>query len=277
MADDRQHIVVLGGGFGGVYTARHLCRQLRRAGRGDVRVSLVSEENYIVFQPLLPEVISGAVETLHIIRPLRRLLPRVELHVRAVEAIDLERRVVTLAPGNIPRRPELGFDHLVLALGTRLAGDLLPGLDERAIAFKYLGDALRLRNRLVGTPEEAALTSDPAERRRLMTYVVAGGGFSGVECIAEMHDFLRQAVRSYPSLPADQLQVILLQSGPQILPEMKPSLARFADRILRHRGVDIRTNVRLSAVTAQAAVTRDKKTGAERIIPTRTVVATVPV
>jgi NADH dehydrogenase len=169
------------------------------------------------------------------------------------------------------------FDHLVLALGTRLAGHMLPGLHEHAIAFKYLGDALRLRNHLVHVLEEAALTADTEERRRLMTFVVAGGGFSGVECIAEMHDFLQQAVRSYPSLSADELQVILLQSGEMILPEMKPSLAKFADRILRRRGVEIRTNVRLTAVTAQAATTRDKATGNETIIPSRTVVATVPV
>lgn len=277
MSADATQIVILGGGFAGVYTAKYLCRALSADERGRTRVILVSPENYLVFQPMLPEVISGTLETLHVISPIRRIAPRAELYVRAVEAIDLERCVVRLAPGHALRHLEIKFDHLVVALGTRLACGMVPGLEEHAIPFKYLGDALRLRNHLVHTLEEAVIAEDPAERARLLTFVVAGGGFSGVECIAEMHDFLAHAVRSFHGLNPRELKLILLQSAEKILPEMKPSLADFAHRLLERRGVEIRLNTRLTGVTEQSATMLHKRSGAVTAIPTRTVVATVPV
>ena len=160
---------------------------------------------------MLPEVISGTLETLHVISPIRRIVPHAELYVRSVEAIDLEKQCVRFAPGHSLRHLEIHFDHLVIALGTRLACGLVPGLEEHAIPFKYLGDALRLRNHLVHTLEEAVIAADPAERARLLTFVVAGGGFSGVECIAEMHDFLAHAVRSFRGLDPTEVKLILLQ------------------------------------------------------------------
>jgi NADH dehydrogenase len=277
MIEPRQRIVVVGGGFAGVYAAKYLCRQLRRARILDVEVALVSRENYLVFQPLLPEVIAGGVQMLHTISPIRRIVPDVALHVRAVQEIDLSGGTLTLEPGFIPRYHELGFDHLVVALGTVLAGAKVPGLKEHAIPFKYLGHALRLRHQLVHVLEEAAITVDPEERERLLTFVVAGGGFSGVECIAEMHDFLHHAVKAFSSIWPEDLRLILLQSGKEILPEMKPKLAGFAHRILEKRGVDIRLQTRLTAVTAQTAITLDKLSGEQLTIPSRTVVATVPV
>jgi NADH dehydrogenase len=277
MNEPRKRIAIVGGGFAGVYAAKYLCEQLRRARLDNVEVALVSRENYLVFQPLLPEVIAGAVQMLHTISPIRRIVPDAALHVRAVQEIDLAAGTLTLEPGYIPRTPKLYFDHLVVALGTRLARDSVPGMNEHAIPFKYLGDALRLRHQVVHVLEEAAITTDPDERRRLLTFVVAGGGFSGVECIAEMHDFLHHAVRSFPTIDPSELQLILLQSGPAILPEMKPKLAGFAHRILEKRGIEIRVNIRLTAVTAQTAITVHKQSGETSVIPTRTVVATVPV
>ena len=277
MSTDARRIVILGGGFGGVYTAKYLWRQLNRAERERVEIVLVSPENYLVFQPMLPEVISGTLETLHVISPIRRIVPHAKLYVRAVEQIDLAEQRVRLAPGYARRQLELEYDHLVLALGTRLAHGVVPGLQEHAIQFKYLGDALRLRNHLVHALEEAAIADDPAERDQLLTFVVAGGGFSGVECIAEMHDFLVHAVRAYPQLRKERLRTVLLQSAEHILPEMKPSLAQFAHRLLERRGVEIRLNTRLTAVTAQSATIQHKPTSEVATIPTRTVVATVPV
>ncbi|MCG8450139.1 MAG: FAD-dependent oxidoreductase, partial [Pirellulales bacterium] len=277
MSEAGRRIVVVGGGFAGVYAAKYLCRQLRRARLDDVEVALVSRENYLVFQPLLPEVIAGGVQMLHTISPLRRIVPDAAIHVRAVQQIDLAGGTLTLEPGFIPRFHHLKFDHLVVALGTVLAGAKVPGLEEHAIPFKYLGHALRLRHQLVHVLEEAAITTDAEERQRLLTFVVAGGGFSGVECIAEMHDFLRHAVKAFPSIRPDDLKLILLQSGKKILPEMKPKLAEFAHRILVKRGVEIRLQTRLTAVTAQTAITFHKETSNQATIPARTVVATVPV
>jgi NADH dehydrogenase len=277
MPESNKRIVIVGGGFAGVYTAKYLCQELRRANLTNVEVALVSRENYLVFQPLLPEVIAGTVQMLHTISPIRRIVPGAALHVRAVQAIDLAAGTLTLEPGYIQRHETLRFDHLVVALGTRLAGASVPGLAEHAIPFKYLGDALRLRHHVVHILEEAAITTDPVERQRLLTVVVAGGGFSGVECIAEMHDFLRHAVKSFPTINPADLKLILLQSGDAILPEMKPKLAGFAHRILAKRGIDIRTQIRLTALTAETAITVHKQSGEVVAIPTRTVVATVPV
>jgi NADH dehydrogenase len=262
-------IVILGGGFGGVYTALELEKLVGRD--TGVEIHLISRENYLVFQPMLPEVISGSIGILDTITPIRRLCPRTTLYTRAVERIDLDRRRVTAAAGFGSSMGHLEYDHLVIALGnvTSFAGQ--PGLAEHALPFKYLGDALALRNRVIHVLEEADIERDPEIRRRLLTFVVAGGGFSGVEAIAELNDFVRAVSRSFRTIRAEELRVILLHAGPLILPELPASLAGFAQRLLTRRGVEIRLNTRLYGATAEAALLE----GGERI-PTRTLVSTVP-
>ena len=276
MTSGMTRIVILGGGFGGVYTARHLEKSLTRAEHGRVEITLVSKENYVVFQPLLPEVISGSVDMLHVISPIRRFAKRTRLVTREVEAIDLDRKVVRLAPGHRPHSLELPYDHLVIAMGNRLDGSKIPGVPEHAIPFKYLGDALRLRNHVVGCLEEAAIENDPEERRRLLTFVVAGGGFSGVECIAELQDFLRDAVRAYPSIDPHGIRLILLQRDARILPELTESLARYAEKVLAKRGIDIRLNVGLRSMSARSVTLEHKTTKETETIAAATCVATVP-
>ena len=276
MSGDKQRIVILGGGFAGVYTAMYLEQALFGIERQKYDISLVSLENYMVFQPLLPEVISGTIETLHVITPIRRLAKRTRLHTREIQAIDLERKVVRLGPEFLPKTKEIPFDHLVIALGSRLNHDLVPGMREHAIPFKYLGDALRLRNSIVQMLEEADNETDPVERQRLLTFIVGGGGFSGVECIAELHDFLRSAISAYPSLKLNDLKVILLQSADRILPELGEDLAKYAHKILEQRGIQIRLHTRLKAVTADGAVLQRKDSSEPEFIPARIVVATVP-
>src|SRR5262245_24732629 len=262
-------IVILGGGFGGVYTALELEKLVGRD--PNVEIHLISRENYLVFQPMLPEVISGSIGILDTITPIRRLCPRTTLYTRAVERIDLGRRRVTAAAGFGSGQCHLEYDHLVVALGnvTSFAGQ--PGLAEHALPFKYLGDALALRNRVIHVLEEADIECDPEMRRRLLTFVVAGGGFSGVEAVAELNDFVRAVARSFRTIRLEALRVILLHAGPLILPELPPSLARFAQRLLAKRGVEIRLNTRLHGATAEAALLDS----GERI-PTRTLVSTVP-
>ncbi len=276
MSNDKQRIVILGGGFAGVYTAMYLERQMFASERSRLELSLVSLENYMVFQPLLPEVISGTIEMLHVISPIRRLAKRTNLYTREIQGIDLERKVVTLGPEFQPKTKELPFDHLVIALGSRLNYDLVPGMREHAIPFKYLGDALRLRNAIVQVLEEADNESDPVERQRLLTFIVAGGGFSGVECIAELHDFLTSAVPAYRTLKVKELRVVLLQSAERILPELGEDLAGYAHKILTDRGIDIRLNTRLKAVTAMGVVIQRKDQQEAELIGSRIVVATVP-
>ncbi|MCH7750487.1 MAG: FAD-dependent oxidoreductase, partial [Acidobacteria bacterium] len=190
---NRQRILILGGGFGGVYAAMRLERRLRR--RDDVELSLVSRDNYLVFQPLIPEVVSSSVGLVDTIAPPRRLCPRTQLYTREIDAIDIPAGTVTLRPGVRPRPLVLEFDHLVIALGNVPALGALPGVREHAMPFKSLGDALHIRNHVLNVLEEAAIEPDRDARRALMTFVVAGGGFSGVELGAELNDFVREVVR----------------------------------------------------------------------------------
>lgn len=272
----KKRILILGGGFGGAYVAAHLGKRLTAQERKETEIVLVSRENYITFQPLLPEVISGSVELNHVIAPLRRLAPRALVYTREVDSIDPHRRVVTLSPGCRPAPVELDYDHLVIAMGTCLDHSKIPGMREHASPFKYLGDALYLRNQLVRALEDAETETDPEIRRQLLTFVVAGGGFSGVECIAEMNDFLREAVRAYHHISEGDLRLVLLQRGERILPELTQSLAAFAHRLLEKRGVEIRLGAGLKAVTATSAVVENKEAGQTESIATRTTVATVP-
>ncbi len=276
MSSEKKRILILGGGFAGVYAAMALENGMFWGERDQYEISLVSLENYMVFQPLLPEVISGTIEMLHVITPIRRMAKRTRLHTREIVGIDIQRKIVTLGPEFLPKKKELPFDHLVIALGSRLNYDLVPGMKEHAIAFKYLGDALRLRTAIVQVLEEADNETDPDERRRLLTFVVGGGGFSGVECIAELHDFLVSAVSSYHTIKAQDLRVVLLQSADRILPELGPSLAKYAQDILEKRGIEIRLHTRLCAVTAEGAVLQSRNSPEPEVILARTVVATVP-
>jgi NADH dehydrogenase len=266
----KARIVILGGGFAGVYAAMSLEQAM--GGGDDFEVVLINKENYFVFQPMLPEVISGCIGILDVVSPIRRLLPRTDLHVREVESIDLERREVVCSPGFRAQPHVVPFDHLVLALGNVTDFRGLRGLAEHAFPFKNLGDALTLRNHVIRALDEAAIERhDDSLRRQLLTFVVAGGGFSGVEVAAELNDFVREVAESYPHLDPREIHVVLLHAGKRILPEMAESLALFAQKILIARGVEIRFETMLEAATSDAALLR----GGERI-PTRTLVSTVP-
>jgi len=276
MTNSKKRVLILGGGFGGVYVAVHLGKLLSKKELEEIEIALVNRENYIVFQPLLPEVVSASVELNHVIAPIRRMAPKARLFTRDVESIDPGQRIVTLAPGIRPSTTSIHYNHLVIALGTRLDHSKIPGMREHAHPFKYLGDALYLRNQLVHALEEAEAETDPDMRRRLLTFVVAGGGFSGVECIAEMNDFLRDAVNVYHNISEKDLRLILLQRGERILPELTESLAAFAHKLLAKRGVEIRLGAELKAASADAVVVEDKRSGQTETIATRTTIATVP-
>ncbi|HEX6624655.1 MAG TPA: FAD-dependent oxidoreductase [Pyrinomonadaceae bacterium] len=266
----RKRICILGGGFAGVYTAQYLEKAPGR--RDDFEIVLVNKENYFVFQPMLAEVVSGAIGITDAVSPIRRLLPRTDLHVREIESVDLAARTVTTAPGFMPHPHVIHFDHLVLALGGVTDFRGLRGLPEHALPFKNLGDALALRNHVIHALEEAAIEhEDACLRRRLLTFVVAGGGFSGVEVVAELNDFVREAARSYRHIDPAEIRVVLLHGRERILPEVTEKLGLFAQKILRRRGVEIHLDTRLRAATGNEAILED---GAH--IPTRTLVSTVP-
>jgi NADH dehydrogenase len=263
-------VVVLGGGFGGVYTALYLERLLAKG--APVDASLVNRENYLVFQPMLPEVVAGDVGILDTVSPLRQLLQRTQLFVREIEDVDLDRRVVTLAAGLTPRTRELAFDHLVIALGNVTDFRGIPGLPEHALPFKTLADAVRIRNHVIHLLEQSSVERDPDLRRTMLTFVVAGGGFSGTEVAAALNDFVRRAVRDYRSIPQDDVRIILVHSGTRVLErELTPRLATYATTALAEQGIEVMLGERLVAASPRSAVL----SGARRI-PTRTLISTVP-
>ena len=268
-ANRRKSIVILGGGFGGVYTAMELERPLKR--ERDIEITLINRENYLVFQPMLSEVISGSIGILDTVIPIRRLCPGVNLFTREVEAIDLDNKVITTSPGFWPQPRKLEYDYLVLALGTVMNFAGMPGLEEHAVPFKTLGDALFIRNHILHILEEADIEEERDRRQKLLTFVVAGGGFSGVEAVAEINDFAREAAKSYRQISSNELRVVLLHAGPRILPELTEDLGHFAQRILERRKVEIRLNTRLAGATGDYALLQ----GGERI-PTKTLISTVP-
>jgi NADH dehydrogenase len=268
MSTDPKQILILGGGFAGVYTARCLEKLLRPE---EASINLINRENYWVYQPMLPEVISGSIGLTNVVSPIRRLCPRTNLIMREVEDIDLKRQIVTICPGFRPRQLQLQYDHLVIALGTITNFHGMPGMIENAMPFRTLADAMVLRNHLIHVLEEADVEDDSQLRRQLLTFVVGGGGFSGVEVMAELNDFVQCVKRNYLRVRNEPHRCVIVQAGDRILPEMSETLAIFAQRILRKRGVEIILNDRLKAATSERAILQS---GAE--IPCKTLISTVP-
>lgn len=241
-------ILILGGGFGGLYAALELERRLSR--EPGVEVTLVNRDNFFLFTPMLHEVAASDLDMTHIVNPVRKLLRRVQFFDGDVEGIDLEKRIVRVSHGiGEPHPHHLEYDHLVISLGSVTNFYNLPGLEERALTMKSLGDAIALRNRMIQHMEEADFECCPAARSSLLTFVVAGGGFAGVETIASMNDFLREAMKFYPHLREEMLRLVLVHAGPVILPELDPSLGVYAQRKLARRGVDVRVATSVRAVS----------------------------
>ncbi len=268
-ANRQTNIVILGGGFGGVYTAMTLEKLLKAD--TDVEITLVNRENYLFFQPLLPEMISGRGGILDPIIAIRRLCPRTNLLTREVEAIDLDNKVITTSPGFWPQPRRIEYDYLVLALGTVINFAAMPGLQEHGLPLKTMGDALFLRNRILHLLEEANIEEDLDRRRTLLTFVVAGGGFSGVSATGEINGYVRQATKSYRRINPNEVRVVLLHTGSHILPALSEDLGNLGQQILERHKVEVKLNTRLAGATGDYALLD----GGERI-PTKTLISTAP-
>jgi NADH dehydrogenase len=240
----KTRIVVLGGGFGGAYTARHLERLCKR--RPDVEIVLVSRDNFLLMTPLLFEVCSGALDVRHCSFPIRAFLRTTRFVEATVEGIDLGRRVVQLAaPGE---RTELAYDQLVLALGARTNRVMIPG-SEHAFTFKALADGLMLRNHVIERFERADVETDPGRKRRQLTFVIIGGGLVGVELFGELTAFADGIAPIYKHVKRDEVRFVLLQGADRIMPEIDPKLAEYGARALGGRpGADVRTKALVRAI-----------------------------
>src|SRR5215831_1607539 len=245
----KKRIVILGGGFGGVYAAMHLEKLLAR--ESAVEICLVSHDNFFLFTPMLHEIAASDLEISNIVNPLRKLLPKVEVLVGEVRQVDLAAKRVLISRDSRNWPQQIGYDHLVIALGSVTNFHNLAAFAELAVPMKSLSDAIRLRAQILRHLEEANSECNPADRQSLLTFVVAGGGFAGVETVAALNDFVREALRFYPSLRQEMLRVILVHSGPVILPELSECLERYTQKVLTQRGVEILLNTRVKGMTEE--------------------------
>lgn len=296
----RARVLVIGGGYVGMYTALRLQQKLKR---GEAEVVVVSPNAYMTYQPFLPEAAAGSISPRHVVVPLRRVLPNCTIIVGEARSIDHARRVATLttlaseeeaanrttANGlDAPRTPHTGdaatdaheppgsfemtYDELVLAPGSISRTLPVPGLAEHGIGFKTVEEAIALRNHVLEQMDIASSTRDPELRDAALTYVFVGGGYAGVEALAELADMARYATRYYHNVKADDLKWILVEASDHILPEVGHDMGKYAVRELRARNIDVRLETRLDSCENRVAVLSDGTR-----FPTRTVVWTAGV
>lgn len=240
----KHRILILGGGFGGLHTALELEKQLPKY--SNVEVTLVNRENFFLFTPMLHEVAAGDLDLTNIVNPVRKLLRKVNFFEGEVEAIDLDKRTVVVSHGFTRHSHELEFDQIVLGLGSSTNFFGLPGLEEHALTMKSLSDAINLRNRLIALLEEADTECvDSVNRNALLTFVVAGGGFAGVETIGAINDFVRECLRFFPNVHEDNIHMVLVHPGPVVLPELSSSLGQYTQETLRKKRIDVRLNTKV--------------------------------
>jgi NADH dehydrogenase len=266
----RHRVLILGGGHAGVRCAQELVRRKRAS--DNLEIVLVSQENTEVWHGLMPQILSGVLQPQHVLVPLREFLPGVRIYTYEIDEIDLQARRVTLTRGEEGKQIVLEYDDLVLALGSITDLSRFRGLQEHGFQTKTIGDFVYLRNHLIDMLETAAVEADQQERRRLLTFVVAGAGFAGIEIASEANEFIRSALRFYPSINPAEVRVIEVDIVTRILPAFEEKLAERAMRRMRERGIDLRLGVGLSDATAGAVALAN----GERI-PTRTIIVTVGV
>ncbi len=260
-----KRILILGGGFAGV----EALRQLQMAFQDDVGVdlTLASKDNFFLFTPMLPEVSAGMIETRHIVTPVRVFCKRARFYEGRVESIDLKNKqvIITHAIGRETQQVELHshtlkYDYLILALGSETNFFGMRDIERNAFTIKTLGDAIVLRNHVINMLEQSDFEHENVElTRSLMTFVVVGGGFSGVETIGELNDFVRESIENfYHNIESKDVRIILVNSGQRILPEVSEDLAEFALQRLRESGVEVILNIRVEGATASSVKLNNK-------------------
>jgi NADH:ubiquinone reductase (H+-translocating) len=265
---NKTKILILGGGFGGLYTALELEKQF-----GDdpnIEITLVNRENFFLFTPMLHEVAASDLDSSTIVNPLRKLLHKAQFFAGEIEAIDLAQKSVTVSHGiDGLHSHNLEYDHLVLALGSVTNFYGIPGLATLGLTMKTLSDAVCLRNRLIEHLEEADFECSTVPPQQLLTFVVAGGGFAGVETMAAINDFLREALLFYPNLTEAMLRIVLVEHGSTILPELGPELGHYAQKKLSERKIEFRLGAKIIGVSEHGVELSDGTS-----LPARTLIWT---
>ena len=262
------NIVIAGGGFGGFAAARTLERVLPKR---SARVTLVTDQNFMLYTPLLPGAAAGTLEPRHVVVPLREELDCTDLRIGRVTGADPAAKTIDVETIH-GRTERLPYDQLIVALGSVSRTLPIPGLAEHAVGFKDLPEAIRLRNHVLRTLEAAESTEDSSERAAWLTYVFVGAGYAGLEGLAELQDFTADVLDLYPRCRTHGIRWILVEAREHVMPEIGPELAAFAEAELRGRGIEIRTSTTLDEVTADTARLSDGE-----IVRTRTTVWTAGV
>ncbi len=247
-------VIILGGGFAGVYCAQRLQKRLSGTRK---TVGIIANENYMVFQPMLAEVVGGSLAPRHVVNPIRLLCEGAEVFKGAVTKVDIAAKAVTIDGGLSAGSVTFSYDHLMISLGAEVDLSRIPGMSEHAFLVRNVGDAMKLRASIIARMEEANLITDPKVLRQVLSFVVVGGGYSGVETAGQIMDLLRSMCGFYENVRPEDFSVTLIHSGDRLLPTLSESLAIYTGEQLQHMGVKLILKSRVKAVTAQTVVLAD--------------------
>ncbi|MCE5199241.1 MAG: NAD(P)/FAD-dependent oxidoreductase [Armatimonadota bacterium] len=258
----RTEIVVLGAGFGGVQVAQDLARKLKPS---QAHVTLIDQNNFLLYTPMLTEVLSGQVDMMHIVAPARDIHPRISFKQGRVEQIDIGKKETTIMIGGTGLgdplvRQQISADHLVIALGSVPNFYKIPGMQDNALTIDDLCDAVAIHNRALGLLERASMEPDESLRRNMLTFIVGGGGFSGTETAAALHDMLCDICKFYPRISRNEVRVILIEALPRLLTELSMDLATYALRKLRDVGVEVMLETKIVRANATSIELGDGQT-----------------
>jgi NADH dehydrogenase len=234
-------ILVVGGGYVGLYVAMNLQRKLRAS---EAHITVVDPHSYMTYQPFLPEAAAGNLDPRHVVAPLRRVLSKCEIINGRVESIDHAARCAWFAPNEGPVR-KIEYDTVVVCPGSIARTLPIPGLAELGIGFKSVAEAIYLRNHVLEKLDAASSSDDPEMRRRVLTFVFVGGGYAGIEAIAELEDMARDAIRFYPNLRPDDIRWMMVEASNRILPEVSPKMGEYTVMQLNKRGIEVRRNTKM--------------------------------
>ncbi|MET8679142.1 NAD(P)/FAD-dependent oxidoreductase [Streptomyces sp. NPDC004647] len=240
---ERPRILVVGGGYVGLYAARRILKKMRY---GEATVTVVDPRSYMTYQPFLPEAAAGSISPRHVVVPLRRVLPKAEVLTGRVSTIDQDRKVATIAP-LVGEAYELPFDYLVVALGAVSRTFPIPGLAEQGIGMKGVEEAIGLRNHVLEQLDKADSTTDENVRRKALSFVFVGGGFAGAETIGEVEDMARDAAKYYPNVKREDMRFVLVDAADKILPEVGPELGTWGLEHLQKRGIEVYLNTSMDS------------------------------
>ena len=248
MSENSARVLILGAGFAGMYAAMRLEKLFKE--EKNVEITLINRDNFFLFTPMLAEVVSSSIEAKHVISPVREFFDKVSFQEAEIFSVDFEKRIVTASHCSTCGEYDLEYDHLIISPGSVTNFYGLPGVAENSFPLKTLADAMHLRNHVIDMFEYADLERDPDLRRRLLTFVVAGGGFAGIEVAAELNDFLLIARRFYKNIHPDEVLLVVVVSSSRIMPEISGDLASYALRKLKEQGIEIRLNTRIKKASA---------------------------